>query len=270
MTEKTKVTKSRNYCFTINNYTGLEYTAVLEIECRYLVVGKEVGLSGTPHLQGFISFENPRSFKGVSKLLPRAYLTVANGTPLQASAYCKKDGDFVEVGECPNQGQRNDLTDVKESIQQGLGMREIVNIATNFQSLRTAEVLLKYIERKRDWQPEVIWVYGPSGIGKTRWAYDNYPFEDIHKQMADQLKWFQGYDAHAVVIIDEVNDSTEYSRLKELCDRYPAVVECKGGSRQFLAKTVVLTSLYDPNVLFRSHPENGKEMLRRISKIISL
>lgn len=264
------MSKSRNYCFTINNYTDLEYTTVQAIDCRYLVVGKETGESGTPHLQGFVVFESPRSLSGVKKLMPRAHLEPAKGTPLQASQYCKKDGDFYEKGDLPSQGKRNDITDVKESIEQGLGMREIVNIASNFQTLRTAEVLLKYVERKRNWQPEVIWVYGRSGIGKTRWAYDNYPFEDIHKQMAEQLKWFQGYDAHSVVIIDEVDHNTEYSRLKELCDRYPAVVECKGGSRQFLAKTIVLTSLYDPELLFRGHPENGKEMLRRISKIISL
>jgi len=265
--------RGRDWCFTINNYTDLEHTAVQAIDCRYLVIGYEEGEEcKTPHLQGYLSFKDAKSGSSLQKMIGtrKYHIELRKGTPSQASEYCKKDGKFFEKGELPNQGKRTDLEAVRESIKEGLGMRDIVNVATNYQSLKTAELLLKYVEQKRNWRPDVIFIHGRSESGKTRWAYDNYKMDDIHKQMADQLKWFQSYDAHPVVIIDEVDYSTDYSRLKELCDRYPCVVECKGGSRQFLAKTVVLTSLTSPEVLFASFPENGKEMLRRINRIISL
>lgn len=262
--------KSRDFCFTLNNWTDLEYTAILAIECRYLCVGKEVGASGTPHLQGYIYFDNPRSFRAIQKKLKRCHLEPTAGTPQQASMYCKKDGDFIESGTCPEQGSRNDIAAVREQISAGQGMRQIVETATSYQSIRTAELLLKYKEKKRDWMPNVIYIWGKSGTGKTRWAYDNFPMDDIHKQIASGLKWFESYDAHPVVLIDEVDSNTCYSTLKALTDRYPLRVECKGGSRSFLPKVVVLTSLVHPEILWYDYPENGKEMLRRLSRIIHL
>lgn len=265
------MSKSRAYCFTLNNYTDLEYTAIQEIDCRYLCVGREVGDSGTPHLQGYIYFDNPRSFNSVKKLLGvRTHIEIAKGSPLQASNYCKKDGSFLEKGEIPQQGQRSDIQSVRDAINAGQGMRQIVETATSYQSIKCAEAILKYKEVHRNWKPEVIWVFGRSGTGKTRWTYDHYPFEDIHKQQGSETKWFDGYDAHPVVLLDEVDSNTSYSVLKELTDRYPCRVQVKGGMRSFLAKVIVITSLLSPENLFCMHPEGGKEMLRRIDRIIEL
>lgn len=262
------MSKSRAYCFTLNNYTEEEYLEISNIECKYMVIGKEVGESGTPHLQGYINLENPRSLASLKKSMKRAHIEVAKGSPLQASQYCKKDGNFIEKGNLPAQGKRTDLEEIREMVDAGSGMREMVDKAKSYQSIRSAELILKYKEKKRDWKPEVVWVCGASGTGKTRWAYDNYPHEDIHKQPASETKWFEGYDAHPVVIIDEVDMDTSYSTLKELTDRYPMKVHNKGGMRSFLARVIVLTSLQTPQNLFCSKPENGKEMLRRIDKII--
>jgi hypothetical protein len=141
------MSKSRAYCFTLNNYTDLEYTAIQEIECRYLCVGREVGESGTPHLQGYIYFDNPRSFNSVKKLLgTRTHIEIAKGSSLQASNYCKKDGNFLEKGEIPQQGQRSDIQTVRDAINAGQGMRQIVETATSYQSIKCAEAILKYKE----------------------------------------------------------------------------------------------------------------------------
>lgn len=270
MTEIRKDKKFRAYCFTLNNYTDLEYTAVLETECRYLCVGREVGASGTPHLQGYIYFDNPRSFSSVTKKFKRAHVEPAAGSPQQASDYCKKDGDYVEVGQIPEQGSRSDIQTVREQINAGQGMRQIIETATSYQSIRTAEMMLKYKEKVRNWKTEVIWVHGKSGTGKTRWAYDRYPHDDIHLQNVSEPKWFDGYDAHPVVILDEVDSNVSYSLLKQLTDRYPMKIHNKGGMRSFLAKIIVITSLYHPELLFMHYPENGYEMMRRIDKIIEL
>ena len=53
--------RSRNYCFTINNYSteDLEHLAcnVSDI-CNYLICGFEVGEKGTPHIQGYCNLKN--------------------------------------------------------------------------------------------------------------------------------------------------------------------------------------------------------------------
>ena len=69
--------RARNYCFTLNNYSDKERTSVAATECKYLVFGKKVSESETPHLQGFISFKNAKSFKAVKKILPRAHIETA-------------------------------------------------------------------------------------------------------------------------------------------------------------------------------------------------
>ena len=97
------MSRSRGWCFTINNYTEEDenFAYSLAWGAKYCVVGKEVGESGTPHLQGFVYFENPRSFGGIKELHETAHWEPMKGTALQAAEYCKKDGDFFEWGEAP-------------------------------------------------------------------------------------------------------------------------------------------------------------------------
>ena len=91
--------RARAWCFTINNPTS---PTLPEIDCRYLVYGRETGESGTPHLQGLIVFKNAKKFSQLKKQLPTAHLEVKRGTFKEASDYCKKDGDFTEIGELPD------------------------------------------------------------------------------------------------------------------------------------------------------------------------
>ena len=101
--------QSRSWCFTINNWTEKDETAIAMAGARYTVYGKEVGESGTPHLQGYVYFANKKSMKGVSKLLPTAHLEMRKGTHEQARNYCIKDGDITEFGNPPEEWRRQCL-----------------------------------------------------------------------------------------------------------------------------------------------------------------
>ena len=116
--------KYRNFTFTVNNYTEDDISKLqsLSSTVRYLVYGKEVGDAGTPHLQGFVSFNNPRKFDSVRKLVA-GHIEIARNPPA-AALYCKKDGDFFECGVSPvetkkRQGKRTDLHDLADAIREG-------------------------------------------------------------------------------------------------------------------------------------------------------
>lgn len=110
--------QSTRWCFTINNPTDDDRDRVVTLfenrdQVKYGVVGRETGENGTPHLQCFVLFERNWRFNRLRNALPRAHVEVARGLSRQAAEYCKKDGDFDEYGELPdNQGQRNDLTEL--------------------------------------------------------------------------------------------------------------------------------------------------------------
>jgi len=62
--------------------------------CGY-ICGKEVGTSGTPHLQGALYFKNPRSFLRVCELLPGFHIERMRGSIWVNQRYCGKDLDYV-------------------------------------------------------------------------------------------------------------------------------------------------------------------------------
>lgn len=259
------MSKARGYCFTLNNWEQAEYEAIANIPCVYQILGKEKGESGTPHLQGFIYFQNPRSFNAIKKLMPKAHIEVMKGTPSQAADYCKKDKDFCEKGELPKQGARNDLDEIRKVLQETNKMSEVVKIATSYQSVKMAEQILKYHEKPRNWKPEVFWFYGKTGSGKSKLAYEILG-EDCYTCLSTG-RWFDGYDAHDNVIIDDFRkDFMKFHDLLRLLDRYAYRVETKGGTRQFLAKKIIITSPHHPAFVYETR-EDVQQLIRRIDEI---
>lgn len=266
--------KARGYdwCFVVNNYSEDEVQVLqnLASQVRYLVYGHEVAPStGTPHLQGYILFDEAKSFAKVKKLLgSRANIKkrYKKSSPKAASDYCKKDGKFWETGTLPvGQGKRTDFEVTRDLIKDGAKMSEIVDKATSYQTLRSAELILKYKEKTRITKPHVIWLYGSSGTGKTRTAYELFP--NLYRKTNMMGFWFEGYDAHQDVLLDDIKDNSRqmYEMLLELLDRYDCRVPCKGGSRQFFGKNIVVTSIKSPYELFYMF-DGAEELLRRIDE----
>lgn len=97
--------RSRGWCFTINNYTFLDLEGLLDLHFAYMVIGFEEGENKTKHIQGYIFFHNAITFESCKKKIPRSHLEKAKGTPEQAAIYCMKDGEFYEFGEMPCKGR---------------------------------------------------------------------------------------------------------------------------------------------------------------------
>lgn len=121
--------RAKFWCFTLNNYTQNDLDRLgVEIDgVNYLVIGKEVGESGTPHLQGTICFDQRKRLPQVKAVVGEAHCTVTRYL-LQSIEYCKKDGDIIEWGVVPNETkkERSDLEDFKKSVKEGIvDMKEL-------------------------------------------------------------------------------------------------------------------------------------------------
>lgn len=95
--------RTRDWCITVNNPRDCDWEQARVLfrsgTLMYYVFGNETGESGTPHIQGYLEFKNPRYFNGIKKLWPTAHVEPAKGSSDQASEYCKKTGLFEEQGE---------------------------------------------------------------------------------------------------------------------------------------------------------------------------
>ena len=96
--------KTRGYCFTLNNYTDDEEQQLQQLgrQVQYLVYGRERGgEANTPHLQGYIHFNSPTSFNRAKELLPRAHVERRRGLSIKRLNTAKKDQDVHEEGRRP-------------------------------------------------------------------------------------------------------------------------------------------------------------------------
>jgi len=267
--------RSRAFCFTLNNYTPEEVEAVKLWDAKYIIFGKEVGESGTPHLQGYVSFQNPKKLTALKKLSVRAHWEIARGTPKQASEYCEKDGDVFEKGTRP-------LSQIEK------GEKEKDRWAIAFQCVKEGRIeeldpeikcnRLKQIEyavereclskRKletysHDFQHE--WYYGKSGTGKSRKAREENPDAYIKDP---QERWWDGYRGEPTVIIDDFDkfQVKQGGDIKRWSDRYVQRVPVKNGYTQIVIEKMIITSQYKPEQIW-DDPETLDAIKRRFKLV---
>ena len=119
--------RAKHWCFTLNNYTQADLDRLSSPlnGVDYLIYGKEVGASGTPHLQGTVCFRSRKRLQQVIAIIGQAHCSVTRFLA-QSIEYCKKDGDFLEVGDLPAAAQgrekekKSDLEEFKQSVKEGV------------------------------------------------------------------------------------------------------------------------------------------------------
>jgi len=68
----------------------------------------------------------------------------------------------------------------------------------------------------------------------------------VKKPGYSQTPYFDGYEGQEVVVIDEFYGWLPKDLLCRMCDRYPLLVDTKGGCVNFYPKTIIITSNTDP------------------------
>jgi len=238
--------RNRGFCFTINNYVDTTIEAIrIAPDNVYIIVGKEIGESGTRHLQGYIHFSKPKTLRQVRGYI-QGHIEVRRGSVPQAIDYCKKDGDYVEIGTPPlSDGDASKIAwaSILEKAKAGdyewiesSYPKVWIQLSSNLQSLRTREINII------DGPLEHEWWYGPTGTGKSRLVWELYP----NHYQKELNKWWCGFEDQSVVVIEEWSPKNECtgSQLKIWADRYPFTGQIKGGSLKSIRplKIIVLSN----------------------------
>lgn len=261
------MSRNRAWCFT--SFQDTEPTFNTE-KMKYLVYGKEIcPETKKEHWQGYVEWINPQSMVGCKKILGEVHLETRQGTAKQASDYCKKDTKYKEFGAISQQGKRNDLNMVAETVRNG---GRIADIAVEHpeQFIKYNKGIRDYInvldaQKKSQRDVEVIVLVGPTGCGKTRYAYENFG-EDMYDLVCTGGKtWFDGYNGEKTLLLDEFGkDAVNYEFLLRLLDRYPMRIEVKGGFIYAQWTRVIITSNLYINTWYPNR--DIAALHRRISK----
>lgn len=263
---------------TWNNYTDADIEVFrhwCERHTAYTVCGKELGDSGTPHLQSFHQMKSREDFKAFKKIFPKVHIerVIENNG---ADKYCAKEGNLAfELGSIKKKrpGTRNDVHDSFKRIRTGCTLREFAD--------EHGEILMKYpsgvarllsvYEPPRDpgVPKDIVVLWGPSGSGKTRKAFE---MAGVNPYVWDpgMGSWFDGYCGQKSVIMDEFRGQLPLGSLLRLFDRYPMRVQVKGGSVQFVADLIIVTSPKQPEKWYKEVFDNEdtvQQLLRRIVKV---
>lgn len=153
--------KSRKFCFTLNNWNNSELEQIISsfntLDSKY-IIGKEKGEQGTPHLQGYVEFKNPRSFNTLKKINNRLHIEKTIGTRIQNIKYCNKENNYI-----------SNFTDREES---GLSFREYLKNKTlkdmKFEAKEWQQEIIDKIDKEESDNRKIYWYWDRNGnTGKS-------------------------------------------------------------------------------------------------------
>ncbi len=281
---------AKDWCFTINNPSDGHWEKLFQWDYKYLVFQLELGESGTPHMQGFIQFQEKIRLTGLKKLCKHAHWEKRKGTVEEAVHYCKKPvpdceckhcaglqrfDAFHEDGECSFSGERTELSQVADAIK----AKGITHAVDRFPHLYIKfhsgmKALATHYTPGRKEPPTVTVLYGKSGTGKTRYAMECFPRPYLlgaagASSSADFVGDYRPLE-HETFVLEEFYGDWKFRNLLRVLDRYPNEVQTKGGYQQFLASHVVITSNVPPDEWYPKLTVSGRTepLHRRIHNLI--
>jgi len=289
---------NRNWTFTLNNYTAEQYEELCNLpSIKYVIIGKEPG--GTPHLQGFVAFQNAKTLSALKKINGAAHFEemFKHSNAAKNRLYCSKGAqtheEYEELGvKGPNYGRDADVYErgVCPMDQKAKGDSEkqrwahIIKLseAGDWDALKEEypEVYgprlkcLQHINKKRPRDLSIIqgeleheWIVGPTGCGKSGPIFTKYPDAYVKNP---NVKWWCDYNGEEVAIIDDFDkfQVKQGGDMKRWLDRYPFQAEFKGGMEKIRPRKIIVTSQYTPEEIWDDQ-KTVDAILRRV-KVITL
>jgi len=227
----------------------------VELNPTYFVCGRETGKEGRKHFQGYMEFEKKKTGSVIDKVFRKRFplpischYEAAMGSAAQNLEYCSKEDKEAYVYGEPRAGQgaRNDLQSIFQDIKNGKTQREIAeeNPAAFCQYGRAFEAYRGMVDEKRSWVTQLIFLWGPTGTGKTLHSQELNPVT-VNWVSNQFLNGFHAGDK--TLLFDDFDyKKMDWQTFLTMTDRYAMSINVKGGSVNFAPKTIIFTSNTDP------------------------
>jgi len=261
------------WVFTLNNPSEDDEPPNVWPDVEYVIWQHEKGENNTEHLQGYVVYVGKKRLQWLkNNCSQRAHWEPRNGTHEQAKAYCSKVESRMtgpheygpwtygdDSGVPTKKGERTDLKRVFDLLSTGSSEQDIMTNPDLFpvwaRYYRAIERFELMSQPRRSWITFTQVYWGVSGCGKTRRAHYEAslkadgtvgePYYVLRKPQGNAVYW-DGYKGEKHIIIDEFYGWVPRTQMQVLCDRYPAIIDTKGGARNFLATKIWITSNEPP------------------------
>lgn len=257
----------RIFFFTSWADTNMEALAkiIRPLQTKYFIVCKEEGeKTGGIHYHGYVELKKKRRFTALGKLLGCHIEGIKKhpqtGEPMywEADDYCKKQGHFISEGTPPVQIERTSI-DKEAKWRECIRLAEKGNLRLlkkNYPSMFVCHLTkwtylsgLRY-KQKTFLNRKCLWIYGESGIGKSRWISTYLPL--AYRKNPNDLN-FQRYGCQKTLVIEDLGPEHRKvwsHSILQMCDLNSFVVNQKYGSVHLVHNVFVVTSNYQLEEVF--------------------
>lgn len=235
------------------------------------------------HLQCYIELKHPKTMSATKSAYfsKKSHLEMRKGSAFQAWEYCEKEdkSPFIK-GDKPEATTKGSSiwTLIKRDIDEGSSEWDIMTkypasyarYSTGICKMIHAHDLKVKVNKWR--AVEVIYLYGPTGIGKTRSCLSR--VEDVSDayRVTNYNNPFDGYQGQSVLILEEfTTDSFRFTNLLVYLDGYYCQLPCRYADKVsnwdtvFIVSNSALTTHYPRIQEF--YPESYAALERRIDYI---
>lgn len=284
----------RKYQITVNNPVehGFTHEVIKNViasfsNIAYWCMCDEIGEEGTLHTHIYFASPNAIEWTAVQQRFYGAHVEAAKGSHRENRDYIRKEGKwqddpkhetnlpdtFEESGELPPEADRRQRQSeqVLEMIESGASNAEIIrefpSQMTHLKSIdATRQMLLEEKYRTVRRELDVYYLWGKTGVGKTRYVLDKYGYENVFR-VTNYAHPFDGYSGERVILFDEFRSDLPTKDMLKYLDGYPLRLPCRYGDKVACYTTVYVVSNIPmekqyPNVQL-DEPETWKAWLRR-------
>jgi len=174
-------------------------------------------------------------------------------------------------------GSRNDLIQIVEDIKNGATNRDLrENYPSQYVRYSNAfeKIQQEYLEdevKNTFRNLEIIYIYGSTGVGKTRYVMEKYGYQNVYRVSSYGNGMFDTYKGQDVMLFDEFRSSIPIAQMLVYLDGYPLYLPARYNNKLAMFTKVYIVSNISLKDQYRNiqveEPKTYDAFLRRISAI---